>query len=457
MITLILLLIFVGFSFAGEGGYVYLVNLSGSDWKQTHIESNSMNWKFPALLKNGESELVYVEFKDFLFLSHSQAQVDYELVGTGGKSFQILASGKIFKSLAIYYNNLEVNGKPKGWVCEIGWKHDGDNNVIIIGKNGRYTGTCLDGSNWMKNNMDVLGSRTLRQISIAGSHDSGMFRLDGGTAFGTDCNVLTQYFNFWMQLKQGIRYFDIRPVIGNGGKYHTGHYNHIPGSWQGGNGQSIASIITDLNYFTKNHNELIIIKLSHSLNTEVGPNSYRKFNQEEWERLFQKLDAINHLYKNDDRNVHLDQITLGNYTNNGSKSSVVIIVDDPDSNVELGSRWGTGYFMPQNLDIYDDYSKTNQWRSMINDQIQKMHNHSSKQYFILSWTLTQSDSQAALCHVSFAHEPIKELAKQANNQLGILLYSQVSASSFPNIILVDGISSTDVATMALAISTKIML
>nr|XP_024219454.1 uncharacterized protein LOC112211632 [Halyomorpha halys] len=382
MITLILLLIFVGFSFAGEGGYVYLVNLSGSDWKQTHIESNSMNWKFPALLKNGESELVYVEFKDFLFLSHSQAQVDYELVGTGGKSFQILASGKIFKSLAIYYNNLEVNGKPKGWVCEIGWKHDGDNNVIIIGKNGRYTGTCLDGSNWMKNNMDVLGSRTLRQISIAGSHDSGMFRLDGGTAFGTDCNVLTQYFNFWMQLKQGIRYFDIRPVIGNGGKYHTGHYNHIPGSWQGGN---------------------------------------------------------------------------GNYTNNGSKSSVVIIVDDPDSNVELGSRWGTGYFMPQNLDIYDDYSKTNQWRSMINDQIQKMHNHSSKQYFILSWTLTQSDSQAALCHVSFAHEPIKELAKQANNQLGILLYSQVSASSFPNIILVDGISSTDVATMALAISTKIML
>ncbi|CAH1391059.1 unnamed protein product [Nezara viridula] len=460
MIALFFIAACVGFSIAGEGGYVYLINLSGSDWKQTHQESSHMNtWQFPALFKNGNAELFYVEFDDLITFS-SSARVDYELVGTGGKSFQILAIGgpplrqDIPNRLEAFYDNIEIDGQPKGMRRNLGFRHDGDTNIIIIGKNGKYTGTSLDGSNWMKNNIDVLGNRTLRQISIPGSHDAGMSRLNGGTAFAYECNVLTQSYPFEGQLNLGIRYFDIRPVIGNGGNYLTGHYTHITGSWQGGNGKYIAELITDLNVFTKHHNELIILKLSHSLNTDVGPNSYRKLNQEEWDKLFEKLDTINFLYNNDNKNVKLDQITFNDFTDHGSKASVVIIVDDPDSKVELGSRLGKGYFMTNSLDIYDDYAGVNNWRTMIKDQVKKMHEHSNNQYFLLSWTLTQNGRQAAFC-TTFSIA-LMDLADQANIQLGKLLYEEVSSSSYPNIILVDNVKDTDVAAMAMAINTKIM-
>ncbi|XP_014286808.1 uncharacterized protein [Halyomorpha halys] len=449
MIFILFLLTFVGFSIAGEGGSVYLINLSGSDWRVTHRESHVMNdWKFPDYLKNGDTARVYVEFKHNS--KSVNARVDYELVGSNGKSFQIFAHGKP-RRLEAVYNNMEIDGQPKGMRRGLGWRHNGDTNFIIIGKNGRYTGTSLDGSNWMKNNIDVLGGRTLRQISIPGSHDAGMSRLDGHTAFGRTCNVLTQSHSVGEQLNLGIRYFDIRPVIGNGGKFLTGHYTHIKGSWQGGNGQSIASIINDLNDFTRNHNELIVIILSHSLNSDVGHNKYRKFNQAEWENLFKQLDTINFLYNNENSNVHLDQIILSDYTNHGSRASVVIIIDDPDSKVQLGSRLGKGFFMPDNFDIYDDYSNTNDWSKMIKDQINKMHQYSEKRYFLLSWTLTQNGFQAAICKPS-----VKDLADKANIHLGSFLYKEVSASSYPNIILVDNVKDTDVTSMALAISVKIM-
>ncbi|CAH1391056.1 unnamed protein product [Nezara viridula] len=420
------------------------------------------NWNFPTLLKNGDAELVYVEFTNslFWFFISAHARVVYELAGTGGKSFQILAIGRPYlrydipNRLEAFYDNLEIHGQTKGMRSNLGWRHDRDTNFIIIGKNGKYTGTSLDGFNWMKNNIDVLGNRTLRQISIPGSHDAGMRTLNGNTVYGYSCNLLTQSYSFGQQLNLGIRYFDIRPVIGNGGEYLTGHYDYDSGSWQGGNGQSISSIITELNNFTEAYNELIIVKLSHSLNTEVGSNNYRKFKQEEWENLFQKLDSINFLYINGNSNVHLDQITLNDYTDHGSKASVIIIVDDADSKVELGSRLGKGYFMPNSLDIYDNYAGTNDWRTMINNQIRNMHEHSNNQYFLLSWILTQSEKQASLCTV---HEKsVKELADEANNHLGKLLYDEVSSSSYPNIILVDNVKDTDVAAMALAISTKIM-
>jgi hypothetical protein len=38
-------------------------------------------------------------------------------------------------------------------------------------------------------------------------------------------NVVTQGLNIGDQLRRDSRYFDIRPVVGNGGQYLTDHYN----------------------------------------------------------------------------------------------------------------------------------------------------------------------------------------------------------------------------------------
>ena len=46
----------------------------------------------------------------------------------------------------------------------------------------------------------------------------------------------------------------------------------------------MESIIQQLNEFTSNKRELIIINLSHSLNTDLGNTKYRSFTQEEYDR-----------------------------------------------------------------------------------------------------------------------------------------------------------------------------
>ncbi|KUJ14780.1 PLC-like phosphodiesterase [Mollisia scopiformis] len=93
----------------------------------------------------------------------------------------------------------------------------------------------INGVDWMQQTLHIIGDKTLSQISIPGSHDSGMSVNSGGTFAATDGVVQTQSLNIMRQLVEGIRYFDIRPVLGNG-KWYCGHYGDTGNStlgWQG--------------------------------------------------------------------------------------------------------------------------------------------------------------------------------------------------------------------------------
>lgn len=93
----------------------------------------------------------------------------------------------------------------------------------------------------MQQSLGILLNRTLRQLCLPGSHDSGMSRKTGDTTFGKGALILTQTLSIKDQLYAGCRYFDIRPVI-TGGKWATGHYTRIEqlNTWQGGNGEYLA-------------------------------------------------------------------------------------------------------------------------------------------------------------------------------------------------------------------------
>lgn len=309
---------------------------------------------------------------------------------------------------------------------------------------------AVDGSNWMHNNMNILGGRTLKQICIPGSHDAGMSEYKPGTAFAHPCNVLTQSLPIKGQLANGVRYFDVRPVIGNGGRFMTGHYSKIPGgSWQGGNGQSMESILGDINEFSRAHKEVVIVMLSHTLNTEVGNKNYRPFNQQEWDRLLRLLDGTQNLYVTDGR-VYLPSLTLNQLTNNGNRGAVIYIVNEP---VNLGARLGKGFFASANIRLYDEYSNTNNLDNMARDQINKMKQQSKNNYFLLSWTLTQGPKEVTLCLTKLS-KSIKELADQTHGHLQTLL-PVINQSAFPNILYLDNIVSTDVASTAMDINNKI--
>lgn len=114
----------------------------------------------------------------------------------------------------------------------------------------------------------TLGPKTLRQLCLPGTHDVGMSTFVPDTTFAAPCNTLTQTSFILDQLQLGSRYFDIRPVI-HATQFYTGHYTELNiagrNTWQGANGQSMASVISDINAYTQDNPELVILYLSHDL------------------------------------------------------------------------------------------------------------------------------------------------------------------------------------------------
>jgi len=256
---------------------------------------------------------------------------------------------------------MSTQNNGQGSTIPLGWKHDGTVNWVL---SGQFT-SSRPPSNWMQVNLGDIGNLSLRKLSVPGSHDAGMSRRTGGTGLTNDCNTLTQTTGIGGQLAAGARYFDIRPVI-TGGLFSTGHYTgmfviRIPfcglrswssggadvlGSFQGANGQWISEIISDVNAFTANNKELIVINLSHTLNTDVGTSSYRAFNQDEWNRLFSQLQGLNNLLVASSlpsgfsaSSGDLSQLKLNQFIS--GRAAVVLVAE---GSVDLGSWYGKGVF-----------------------------------------------------------------------------------------------------------------
>ncbi|MEZ4779161.1 MAG: hypothetical protein R2786_07225 [Flavobacteriaceae bacterium] len=287
---------------------------------------------------------------------------------------------------------------------------------------------------WMQDNISSLGDKKLSEICIPGSHDSGMYKRTVGGKGGIDCNTLTQTYPIAGQLQYGARYFDIRPGIASGGFFYTGHYSETLGVWVGANGQSIADIITDINTFTESSNELIILNLSHAINTNDG---YRDLNQDEWYNLFSTLTAINHLFIS--QGGDLTSYSLNQFIG-GNKPAVVIIVQ-PKGSISLGDYANNGFYLyDESFNVINKYSDTDNFDDMKHDQIKKMEKYAGS-YFLLSWTLTQGIVEAAKCYDTPGLSII-DLANVAAANLSDLL-KHVTANVKPNILYLDNIGNCD--------------
>lgn len=309
---------------------------------------------------------------------------------------------------------------------------------------------------WMADNIGALQFTKLRNLCMPGAHDAGMSTRGTGTAGVFDCNVLTQYQSILGQLNLGVRYFDIRPVI-SGGKYCTGHYSDTSNSvlgWQGANGQSIDDIVNNINTFTSAQNELIILYISHDVNTDVG-RPYRSFTQNDYDGLCAKLMGINgRVSKNYPT---LLDLTLGEFIGctgggNAATQSIVVIIADPnDSSVVI--KEGSDIWDKSKLEVYNDYSNTNDLDKMMIDQLAKM--KGGHGYFLLSWTLTQDATQAATCELPFVGgASILDLAKKANDALKANLVPACTSTVYPNIIYLDGIQNTDAMELSVNFNYK---
>lgn len=434
----------------GQGGQIILVNGTTYDWTNTYQHSYQMNaWGFPATVPAGTSIPVYIEWDQNIIVTQSDdaGEVTYTLDGTAW-SFQIQARATTGFNLQAAMS-VPTQGNAPNAVIPIGFNWNGYVVFALAGTNGNFVTNTPAGA-WLQANLGMLGGRTLRELCMPGAHDSGMSMLSGSTAAGFLCNTQTQTTGVLGQLQAGARYFDIRPVI-TGGQYVTGHYGLIENtSWQGGNGQSIASVIEDVNNFTATNVELIILDLSHDLDTDLGNTAYAPFTQQQWDALLTQLLSLQHRFVTSASD--LSTVKLSDFIGNG-QAAVVVIVES--SGISLGNFAGQGFYTAADFPLYNQYSDINDVTAMANDQLQKMkaqRPNPDASYFLLSWTLTQDATEAATCELGTANS-ILDLAAIADPQLYLQLLNACTPSTYPSIIYVDNVQPP-IAAMAMAVNTK---
>ncbi|KAI0342747.1 PLC-like phosphodiesterase [Trametopsis cervina] len=439
----------------GEGCTFVLVNGTAYAWERTDARAYQMDkWDFPEEVPAGTNANVWVEFDENIFHHKNDdgGEVSYALSGTS-YTFQLRArvsSGKF--TLQAYLDGLSTLNNPRGSTIDLGWLSDGAIPFILSG-----TPALFSSSNppvaWMQNTLPTIGTRTLRQLCIPGSHDSGMSIVTGHTGLAEPSIVLTQTHTIGTQLTLGARYFDIRPVLA-AGTFKTGHYADIGVvGWQGADGQLVQDVVGELNAFTSVHKELVVLNLSHDLNTDTG-REFRAFTQEEWEQLFELLTGIADLFvvpDVDPSTVDLSTIPLNTFIGNG-RAAVLAIVEP--ASISLGAYATRGFYTYSQFNIYNVYSNTDSIDFMVADQLAKMRlqrPNPEAGLFLLSWTLTQ--------HVDDMLEggSIIGLAREARKALFLRLVQACDALVFPNVVYLDNWVTTDFAALVVAINDMVAL
>jgi hypothetical protein len=313
-----------------------------------------------------------------------------------------------------------------------------------------------DPSNWMSDNLALLGPRTLSQISMPASHDSGMYKVSDCTPdisilrhgpYGVNaCNTQTQTLSIRDQLDQGSRYFDIRPVMfGDDDVLYTGHYALKSPVTLGCNGPTLADFFQQVSDFMAESGDLVILKFSHYYNRNTSTD---RFSDAEMTALIAQVHSIlgPNLYTGNVPPQGFLNATLGDLISSGGRALVVFDtlpddLRDPASGIySYADAPARG-----DLTVFDQYADCNVLGDMIIDQKAKLTNVANHTgcLFLLSWTLTQDGEQAIKCGLDVADATtILDLADQANPDLQSTLQDWISNGTitprtWPNFLYVD--------------------
>jgi hypothetical protein len=341
---------------------------------------------------------------------------------------------------------MSTKQSSQGSQVDLGFRHDDAVNWIMstdeAGQWWSNSGTYTD---WMQQSMGSLANRTLKHICMPGSHDAGMSMLKPGTIGAHFANTQTQYLDFYQQLMAGSRFFDLRPVI-SGGEWVSGHYSalklDVEDIWLGGNGQPIADIVRQVNDFTSQYKELVIINLSHTLDTD---NEYKDLTQDQWNKLFDILKSINNRFTvTSPGNTDFSNNVLGDFIID--RASVFIIAQLPNG-ITLGNYANQGFYSGANFPFYDSYSNTNNRANMESDQFRKLKENRNlvpdssarkDKFHVLSWTLTQQPEDV----LNF-DKAIINMAADAFDDLVSEAWNAFTPESFPNVLYVDALGIRD--------------
>ena len=292
-------------------------------------------------------------------------------------------------------------------------------------------------SNWMEQTLDL--SKTLKDISLPGSHDAGMYMSINCTSTADACNTQTQTLPVLGQLQAGIRYFDLRPVWKSGVLY-TGHYGNVPVlRTQGCDGATLTDIFTDVSTFLcQGAKELVILKFSHYLDFDIKTG----FSSGQFRTLINLIKGMldDWLYPKPASPLRMASLPLSQII--GGSGKVIAALDElsPDLSEQVIYQYAAYSSGPPGGDLaaYDNYKNTNDPVTMKNDQFGKLDdvaNHGGD-LFVIDWSLELSDGQNAACTAGGGTSILK-LSEQATAALPDLVSHGVTSATVPNVVQVN--------------------
>ena len=297
-----------------------------------------------------------------------------------------------------------------------------------------------DFSNWMGDNWSVIADKKLTEITIPGTHDSGM-STHQACNLGSACNTVAQTHDIAGQLARGARFFDFRPFYSDGDYWYLGHFDWDGDTLLGCAGQKLEDALQDvLDFYDAGHpKELTILYFSHC----YVDNDYKYCANLDWEHVTDLIrtylgDYLIHC----DKCENLQNKTVDELLHMGS---VLVVLDGITYAIK-----GDDLFSSDQFPLYNEYSNSNDLDTMRADQQAKLlleNNHwvsdtdQEIQEFLFSWTLTLSTHQAEFCW-SGATPSILDLAAEARPALmpelsWLLNQSYLNYPFLPNILYVD--------------------
>lgn len=215
----------------------------------------------------------------------------------------------------------------------------------------------IDYSDWMQQMYQDIKWRTLREICLPFSHDSGMSSIQISQGLPKQ-QILTQGSNIAGQLVSGARFFDIRPLAHQGDLlvgYFTSHGSYIDDpirfadgnfvNWVGGAGQALQDICDQVNDFTNHHSELVILEISHAIVGVLsgGYARVKNMTQDDYNALFAFLQPrLQHLFQSPDPNVDLTTLPMSDFI--GNQKAAVVCTVSADSIVIPNEFLGHGFY-----------------------------------------------------------------------------------------------------------------
>jgi hypothetical protein len=290
------------------------------------------------------------------------------------------------------------------------------------------TSLITDRCRWMQDNLPLLRGKSLRDLTLPASHDSGMYT--------KSLLASTQYKDLHDQLAYGIRYFDLRPGW-YCGRLHIMH---------GGNmGPLFSDVLADIQRFmNEGHRELVILKFSH-------------FQDIDDDRCDEMTDMICSALKpwllpSSPSEQRLAEIPLDTLI---SERGVILAFCSGQAPL---TRQRDGIWVYRNWDesspemghlcVYDKYTDTTDYNEMKDGQLTKFAAYDGKcsqkpeipcDLFLLSWTLTPVTHVWKSCKVANLNLGAEIAKLEVPNSLGFI----------PNILYVDYVESARVTDVAM--------